>query len=56
MKPKKLAMYAILISLALPGVYTIFRYYFDLPEDNPVEEHVENVIEISTGLEIELTP
>ncbi len=53
--------WGIIIVVVVVFVFTlgsILNHYFkvDIPEDLPVEEAIESVIEAQTGIEIDLTP
>ena len=45
-----------IILLSAAGGYSLINKKLGIPDDNPVEEEIENIIEKETGLKIDLTP
>lgn len=45
----------ILISLSL-GAAFVAQYYFNLKDDNPIEEFSEELINYETGVKIDISP
>ena len=51
----KMFLIALGIMCALAGCSYINKWFF-LPDDNPIEEAIEDIIEMKTGLKVDLTP
>ena len=44
------------IGASIFGLYHFVNQFFQIPDDNPVEQAVEALIKAQTGLDIDLTP
>lgn len=52
----KFAIILLIQSLALMGTFTFLYRYFNIQNDNPLEEAIEKVIQDETNIPIDLTP
>lgn len=60
MKDEKLIRIGIIAMLIGPimwlGLFHSCNRYMGVEDDNPIEELIEDIIEVETGLDIDLTP
>lgn len=52
----KIVIFTLFSTAALAGIFSMLNHYLNLPDDNPLEEVVEKVIEEKTNQSIDLTP
>lgn len=52
----KKAIIVIATGISLFGLYHLLNQWLNVPDDNPVEQAIEEVIKDTTGLDIDLTP
>lgn len=52
----KFVVIILIQSLALMGTFTFLYRYFNIQNDNPLEEAIEKVIQDETNIPIDLTP
>ncbi len=52
----RIVLFTLFSGGALIGIFSMINHYFNLPDDNPVEEAIEKIIEEETNQSIDLTP